>query len=281
MFCLRLCKRTRGNLTVECGNIYAAFIPWFLFRITHQPYSIYTYGSELIALKQTSLKNLILKRILAKAEKLFALGSYSAGILKQLEVIHPIEIVPPRITIDKKTYSPPKRQYDICTILTVGRLVRHKGHANLIHAAAQLSNEMKYSFIIVGNGPEYKTLKELCSSLGLNKSVSIKKNLSDDLLYQEFRRADFFVLPSMEIPEGTEGFGIVLLEAMAHHLPIIASASGGISEVLDNGKCGLLVEPDNVDTLAGAIRQVAGDHSFAESLAQKAYERLLTHYVWK
>jgi glycosyltransferase involved in cell wall biosynthesis len=73
----------------------------------------------------------------------------------------------------------------------------------------------------------------------------------------------------------------VLLEAMAYHIPVIASACGGIPEVLDNGNAGILVEPGNSNALAGAIETLAQDQDHAEQLAARAYSRLLEHYVWR
>lgn len=277
----RLCKRNHGNLSVECGNLYAAFVPWLLSWITRQPYSIYTYGTELIALKKKSLKNMILRRVLSKAKKVYTLGRYSEKILQKLAIFQPIDIVPPRIILPPQSNVVKKRNKEKYNILCVGRLVKHKGHANLIRAAELLSKEKKYRFIIVGDGPQYNTLKDMCTTLDLKEYIFIKQNLSDELLYKEFGEADIFVLPSLETPSGTEGFGIVLLEAMAYHVPIVASATGGIPEVLDNGNCGLLIEPGNVDSLVDAIRHIAENSSFAENFAQNAYERLIAHYVWK
>jgi glycosyltransferase involved in cell wall biosynthesis len=115
----------------------------------------------------------------------------------------------------------------------------------------------------------------------VKNNVSIKRNLSDELLQKEFCSADIFVLPSLKTSQGIEGFGIVLLEAMAYHLPIVASGSGGIPEVLDNGSCGILVKPGDIDELVSSIKYVSNNPSRAESLAKNAYERLVNYYVWK
>lgn len=276
-----LYKNSRGSLTVECGNIYAAFVPWLLFKIAGQPYTIYTYGSELIALKRKSIKNLILKNILKKAEKLYTLGKYSEKTLRELNLSQQIDIIPPRIVLPSISNTKKSNQANKFNILSVGRLVKHKGHANLIRAASILIKENKCNIVIVGDGPEYKNLKNMCDDLNVYQNVSIKQNLSDDLLHNEFSNADIFVLPSLETPKGIEGFGIVLLEAMAYHIPIIASISGGIPEVLDDGNCGLLIKPGMVEELVSAIRYLSKNPSHAENLANKAYERLLKHYVWK
>ncbi len=278
---IQVVRKNPTDLSVECGNIYAAFLPWLLSGIIRKPYTVYTYGTELLGLFSPSPKSSILKRILYKAEKVYTLGEYSRGILRDLRVTSPVETVPPRLVKLPAKSEKKGRIADTCTILSVGRLVKHKGQANLIKAAAQLAEENRYRFRIVGSGPEYTRLQSLCGEMGVEECVTILHNLSDNELEDEFNRADIFVLASRELPEGTEGFGIVLLEAMARYIPVIASASGGIPEVLDNGRCGVLVEPDNVDALVKAIREVANGPSLVETLVAKAYERVVAHYVWR
>lgn len=277
---LQLCRQKQGNLVVECGNIYAAFVPWLLSRVTGQTYRIYTYGTELVGLHKPTLKNILLKSILLGAEKLYTLGKYTQDILFRINPNLRTEVVPPRIILPASPPVQKKRNSAVCTILCVGRLVPHKGHANLIRAAAILSQERACRFIIAGNGPQLKPLITLCNEMKAREYVSIKHRLTDEQLRQEFSNADIFVLPSLETPAGTEGFGIVLLEAMLYRLPIIASATGGIPEVLDNSNCGLLVEPGNVEQLVQAVLQIADNSRMAKKLVHKAHERLLAHYVW-
>jgi glycosyltransferase involved in cell wall biosynthesis len=277
-----LSKRYKNELNVECGNIYAAIIPWICSGVTKQQYSIYTYGTELIALNKKSFKNMLLKMVFHKAKKVFTISLYSKKIIQRLGIEQEIDIIHPRIELPKEFKDFKKKDNNIYSILSVGRLVQHKGHTNLIAAAKiLLEKEKEYRFIILGDGPLYTTLKVMSESLGIEEYMSIKENLSDELVYDEFSKADLFVLPSIETSKGVEGFGIVLLEAMAFHVPIVASASGGIPEVLDNGSCGILVEPGNTDQLAKAIHEIRNNPSIANKIEQSAYKRLMAKYVWK
>jgi glycosyltransferase involved in cell wall biosynthesis len=104
---------------------------------------------------------------------------------------------------------------------------------------------------IAGNGPEWKRLEQICSELGLERTVRWLGNVSMNELAAEYGRADIFSLPSVQ-----EGFGIVFLEAMAAGKPIVAARAAAIPEVVRNG---LLVEPGNAEALADAILRLNRD----------------------
>ena len=274
-------KRFRGTLTVECGNIYSALIPWMLSRVIKQPYVVYTYGTELLALKRKSIKNIILKSVLRRADKIITISEYTKSILTHLGFTQRIDIVNPRIERSLIPRRIRRRDTQTVNVLSVGRLVIHKGSMHLIAAAKTLiERDAAYHVTILGNGPLYEPLRDKCRALGIENSVVIKRNVSDAVVYDEFEKAHVFVLPSIETGRGVEGFGIVLLEAMAHRVPIVASRSGGIPEVLDNGRCGVLVEPGDVADLVYAIDSIKNSPVVAEKYARKSYKRLLENYVW-
>jgi glycosyltransferase involved in cell wall biosynthesis len=93
-------------------------------------------------------------------------------------------------------------------------------------------------------------------------------------LVNEFAQADFLVLPSRFEP-----FGIVVLEAMAAGLSVIASRVGGIPEIVSEGKTGLLVEPDDPDDLAESLQLLSEDDSLRLSMGRAARERV-KKYAW-
>src|SRR5262249_50245225 len=98
---------------------------------------------------------------------------------------------------------------------------------------------------IVGNGPEYPRLQQLCGELSIQPNVHWLGDVSLARLAQEYNRAHVFCLPSEQ-----EGFGIVFLEAMAAGRPIVATRAAAIPEVV---RSGILVEPGDSDALAEAI----------------------------
>ena len=96
-----------------------------------------------------------------------------------------------------------------------------------------------------------------------------------------YAAADLFVGPSVIADSGdTEGQGVVFLEAASARLCILATHVGGISEVIDDGKTGILVEPRDPESLAQNIERLLKDHDLRTSLAAHAYRKVKDHYNW-
>jgi glycosyltransferase involved in cell wall biosynthesis len=148
--------------------------------------------------------------------------------------------------------------------IVVANLTPTKGHRVLLQALALLSEPPTFTF--VGSGSEKESLVKILKESGLEEVVSIVEGVTDpgDLL----SAAQFFVLPSP-----SEGLPNAVLEAMAAGLPAIAFRVGGIPEIIDDGKNGVLVEPGDVPGLARAIERVAGDWQWRERAGTKAHRR--------
>jgi glycosyltransferase involved in cell wall biosynthesis len=139
--------------------------------------------------------------------------------------------------------APPYAQTGRRTILFVGRFYRRKRVDMLLRAAAQLRDRIELR--IVGNGPCNAMWRDLGRSLQLDGTVTWLGDVTRTQLAAEYNRCDGFCLPSVQ-----EGFGIVLLEAMAARKPIVAARAAAIPEVAPHAT---LVEPDNPDALAAAL----------------------------
>jgi glycosyltransferase involved in cell wall biosynthesis len=132
------------------------------------------------------------------------------------------------------------------TVLFVGRLYRRKRVDVLLRAAAEVRPRIPgLELRIVGNGPCAATLHALARELRLDQTVNWLGDVSRAALAEEYNRSSVFCLPSVQ-----EGFGIVLLEAMAARRPIVASRAAAIPEVAPHA---LLVDPENQQALAAAI----------------------------
>ncbi|MEW6052261.1 MAG: glycosyltransferase [Nitrospirota bacterium] len=134
---------------------------------------------------------------------------------------------------------------------TVGRLVATKGQSYLIEAFALVKERIPNArLVITGNGPLFGELQKKAANLGVASRVLFTGYRNN--VFEMLRAFDIFVLPSL-----AEGLSIALLEAMASGLPIIASEVGGIPEVFGNCKCGKLVKPKDVRSLAAAMIEIS------------------------
>jgi glycosyltransferase involved in cell wall biosynthesis len=145
------------------------------------------------------------------------------------------------------------------TVLFVGRLYRRKRVAVLLRAAAALAGRIPGLEVrIAGNGPCGPDLHRLAREWKLDGTVTWLGDVSRAELLAEYNRADVFCLPSVQ-----EGFGIVLLEAMAAAKPIVASRAAAIPEVAPHA---VLVEPDSPEALAAGIERLYGSLETRASL---------------
>jgi glycosyltransferase involved in cell wall biosynthesis len=283
---LRLRKTSGESLVIECGNVYASIAPLLASAIIPLRYRTYVYGTEIANINNPGLKNILLRSVLVRAQGLIAISNYTASIVAAMRIKTPITLEYPKIELPER--RPPSRLSEesrtnaatgALRLLCVGRLVEHKGHRILLKAVSLLPGDIQWKLVIAGNGPMRAELKKNIAQMNVGNRIEIKSKLSDKDIQDEYSRASIFVFPSTS-QGGVEGFGIVLLEAMAAGVPIIASNTGGIPEVLDNGRCGLLVTPQDAPALASAIAEVAGNPDAAQTLATTAWERLVQHYAW-
>jgi len=118
-------------------------------------------------------------------------------------------------------------------------------------------------FVLVGSGPLLTLLRRRAERLGVGEWVLFTGERSDAL--EVLAALDCFVLPSL-----TEGLGTSVLDAFALGVPVVASRAGGIPEMVEDGKTGLLVEPGNPEALASAILRILENRGLAEHLARNA-----------
>jgi glycosyltransferase involved in cell wall biosynthesis len=137
-------------------------------------------------------------------------------------------------------------------ILTVARLSaseRYKGYDQVIRAMPQILAAIpKAHYVIVGDGGDRARIKQLVGSLGISRSVTMAGAVKDSELPEYYNLCDVFAMPSKG-----EGFGIVFLEALACGKPVLAGNTDGSRDPLQDGRVGVLVNPDSVSDIAQAL----------------------------
>jgi glycosyltransferase involved in cell wall biosynthesis len=158
-------------------------------------------------------------------------------------------------------------------VLSVGRLSREKAHLDLLEGFNRLREtkpDISGKLIIVGDGPERPKLEAAAASLGC--PVIFTGEVSDVQAF--YALADVFVLPSH-----SEGSPNVLLEAMAENVPVVATAVGGVPEMVENNESALLVPPNDPTSLAASIERVLTDRELAQRLTKHAALLVDTRYT--
>lgn len=272
----------RKQMTVFAGNIYAAFAPWILSFVFPLNYHIYCYGTELFPMKRRhTFKSRLWKSILKRSQKIYYLTNTTLDILREHFGSGPYQQNVPKINLAQTTFSIEKHDQKFVSILSVGRLVPHKGHANLLKAVAAIPVSLSWHLTIIGNGPERSNLQKTVLRCSLEEKVTVETDVSDSLLSDYYKKAHIFVLPSIETSDAVEGFGIVLLEAMAFGVAVVASRSGGIGEVFQhNTRFAEIVEPGNPDALRDSICKLYNDRNMRKKMAQNAHQLVKKYYVW-
>jgi colanic acid/amylovoran biosynthesis glycosyltransferase len=181
-----------------------------------------------------------------------------------------------RCGVDLASYSSGdvRRANGVPSILAVGRLVPLKGHGVLLEAIARLTRVgQPVRATIVGDGPHRAALERRARSLRVADRVSFTGTVGQDEIGGYYERADVFCLPSF-----IEGIPVVLLEAMASGVPVVASRITGIPELVEDGTSGVLVAPGRSDLLAAALRSLLADTGRRAELAEQARRRVARDY---
>jgi glycosyltransferase involved in cell wall biosynthesis len=166
-------------------------------------------------------------------------------------------------------------------VLFVGRLVERKGVNHLVDAVRLLSPGVDVRLMIVGDGPERARIEGRVREQGLDGRVAVRGRVSEAELQAAYAGADAFVLPAVLDRRGdTEGLGVVLLEAMNQRVPVIASAIGGIRDIVEDGVSGLLVPPGDAAALAAALERLARAPDLAARVGEAGYRRLRERFSW-
>ena len=192
-----------------------------------------------------------------------------AMIFSTSENWHKLQIV--HCGVDPERYSPVSRSGE-GKLLFVGRLAAVKGLPILLEALNQL-NMPNLTLTIVGDGPENAELKKRTSQYGLEKSVRFLGYRSQSEVAELLKQTNLLVLPSF-----AEGVPVVLMEAMAAEVPVIATRIAGIPELIQDQVSGILVSPGNVNELANAIKEITEDKQKAMKMGKKGRKKVVEEF---
>ena len=167
-------------------------------------------------------------------------------------------------------------------ILTLARLEKRKGHAEILKAIAALKdNYNKICYIIAGDGEELNNLKKLCLKLKIEKNVKFISSINDNQKKFIFKKTDIMVMPTIDETDNRsiEGFGISYIEAALFGVPSIASNVGGTPEAVIHNKTGIII--DKMKDLKINIEELIKNENKRLMLGENAKKRALIELNWK
>ena len=224
------------------------------------------------------------RRFLALAEGTFAGSSAAREVLIADYGLDPsrVHVVPLAVAGDRFTppagprpADPARDRREGIRLLFVGPLIQRKGLRTLVEALPALRRaSVPFRLKLVGEGPEEAPLRGLAASLGVAGDVEFEGFVEERLLVAAYQQADLFVFPSL-----LEGFGLVLVEAMACGLPIVATGVEPMTEVV--GDAGVYFPPSDAAALGEALVRCATDRELRSELSSRGRQRVETRFLWQ
>lgn len=278
----RLCRRRRYDIVQVHWPMPHALFGWVARAACGARLVVTFYGVELrwVKSKMTWLRG-FLARAATSADLVVAISEYTAAEVRELAEV-PITVIPyttglTGVPEDDRRTGPPSP----FPVLFVGRLVARKGVSTLLEAARRLAPTLDLRVSVIGEGPERPALEAQIAREGLRHSVELRGRVPSAELVRAYRETGVLVLPAVVDARGdTEGLGVVLLEAMSCGTPVVASAIGGITDIVTPEETGLLVPPGDPAALAAAIRRLATDPALWRRLAQAGRRRFHQDFSW-
>ncbi len=246
------------------GDGVLAPMGWLLKKLTGK--KVVSMAMGLDVTYSSSVFQAIIPPALAKLDRVIAISQYtksecvSRGISSEK-----VAVIPCGIEINKYQTKQTKEQIKITfqekygieiknkkILLTVGRLVKRKGHQWFIERVmSELPPE--YIYLIAGDGPERTKIVNAAQKHNLGKRVFLFGKISEEEKKLLLNLADLFVMPNIEVKGDPEGFGIVALEAASVGLPVVGTKIEGIKDAVTNNITGYLIPKNNANKFTDKI----------------------------
>ncbi len=291
---------TSGVDVIHCGEIRpVGYAVWWAHKRTAVPYVIYVNGGDLLRERRKTAahwsKRISAYRLLSDTAGIVANSEWSASLTR--DIMNEIGIVspPPVAAIDLGTdpvrFSPSRETGklraklelgDVPIMLSVARLVPHKGQDIAIEALGVLQSEFPtLHYVIVGTGDDEPRLRALAETLRVADRVHFAGQLNDEDLADAYATSTVYVgLSRLDNEINVEGFGISFVEAGASGIPVVGGDSGGVRAAVRDGETGFVVDPTDIGAATAAIGSILRDPSLRSRLGSAGRVAVESHYNW-
>lgn len=283
-------KKNPGAFVLIGQVLPLGTVAYWRYLIKPYDYGVFLHGMDFTFAMKRPRKRCLAFLSLDKAKKIICANSYVADLVRNWkpELAGKIIIINPGIddtSINRLENITPLLQdkyqtRDKVTLLSLGRLVKRKGVDMVIKAIASLDKEIqdKICYLVVGTGEADSYLKDLAAQK--NVKVIFTGEVSNSEKWSFMDLCDIFVMPARAINGDFEGFGIVYLEANLYGKPVIAGRSGGVSDAVVNKETGLLIDPENIEEIASAIKSLVNNPEERARLGKNGRQRAISSFLW-
>ena len=248
--------------------------------VTGAPMVITFHGAEVLLCKKFFFVKYFLRHAIRHSAAVICNSSFTAERVRELGIDTPIEIIPFGTTIAER-HTQKDAEKPVKDVLFAGRLIERKGVEYLLQATPAILARVPVHIHIVGLGAIRAQLEQSAVQLGISEHVTFHGFVSNEDLSDFYAKADVFVLPAIVDARGdTEGLGVVLVEAITHMTPVVASNVGGIIDIIEHEQTGLLVSQRNVDELGDAIVRVLTDRDLSRKIVEKGLAHVREYLDW-
>lgn len=240
-----------------------------------KPYIVTGHGGDVMSLNKGIFRRLKIK-CLKRAKYVTVVSEHLKNKIQELVLEIQPDVIPMGVDISKFGRQYRKENYfnqgDRKVVLFVGRLAEKKGVKYLIEAMKNINALL----VVVGDGPLREDLKK--QAFEIEEKVLFLGAKTHEELKVIYASADIFVCPSITAKDGDqEGFGLVMLEAMASGLPVVASNSGGITQLIVDEVNGLLCKEKCVDEIADKVKNVLDNKELQNKIINNMKNTLREH----
>jgi phosphatidylinositol alpha-1,6-mannosyltransferase len=264
-------------------------VAWTVARLTFRPVVIYAHGEELTTWGRGG-KYKAMCFVLRHADRVVANSEHTRDTLLEMGIdAARITIIYPGV--DVSVFRPGLDTNglreslgigpDDKLVFSVGRLSRRKGFDQMILAVAQLRDAgLALHYVIAGIGEDADYLDGLIEEHNVRGVVHRIGAVSEADLPRWMNACDVFAMPNREINGDNEGFGMVFIEAAACSKPAIAGKAGGTGAAVIDGKTGIRVDGESIESVRSALEGVLRDNALAERLGQEGWQRVHREFSW-
>jgi phosphatidylinositol alpha-1,6-mannosyltransferase len=271
--------------TIHSGDgMFAGMAARFLSGLIGVPYVVYAHGEDLAGFENRNAGyNAMMRKIFRGANAVVCNTQNTADMAKRFGVpADRIVIAYPGVDTQRFGAEPPASETARATptLLSVGYLIRQKGHETAIRGLPRLVAEWpQLRYLIVGDGPEKARLEALAAELGVAANVTFLGRVPEAELLAAYQAADVYVQPSVVVDGVTEGYGISFVEAGAAGLPVVGGRCGGVVEAVVDGVTGYLVTPGDEADFARAVASLLRDEGLRRRMGE-AGRKLAQDRTW-